>query len=145
MSLRVEVKDFFHSEITPRQKLFKNSLQFLKRMAKRMTANNVTPKEDKLSNLSKKLKEEFKDKIENIILFGSYARGNYSENSDIDILVIVDDDRIEKEVRRVAYSFIPDVGRLISVKVIEKNAFKTMKKMGFSLVYSIEKEGISIG
>ena len=114
-------------------------------MAKRMTVNNVIPKEDKLSDLSKKLKEEFKDKIENIILFGSYARGNYSENSDIDILVIVDDDRIEKEVRRVAYSFIPEVGRLISVKVIEKNAFKTMKRMGFSLIHSIEREGVSIG
>jgi len=100
---------------------------------------------DELVDLSGKLKEKFKDKIERIIIFGSYVRGDYDKESDIDILVIVNDEKIEKDVRKVAYSFIPKVGRLISVKVIEKKLFDAMRKEKFSFIRSIEKEGISIG
>ena len=95
--------------------------------------------------LSRKLKEKFKDKIEEVIVFGSYARGDFNEDSDIDILIVVNDDKIEEDIRKVAYSFIPEIGRLISVKVIDKDTFESMKKMKFSLTVSIEKEGIKIG
>ena len=44
-----------------------------------------------------------------------------------------------------AYSFIPEIRRLISAKVIDKDTFESMKKMKFSLTVSIEKEGIKIG
>jgi len=100
---------------------------------------------EKLMELSRKLKEKFKDKIEEVIVFGSYARGDFNEDSDIDILIVVNDDKIEEDIRKVAYSFIPEIGRLISVKVIDKDTFESMKKMKFSLTVSIEKEGIKIG
>ena len=100
---------------------------------------------EKLMELSRKLKEKFKDKIEEIIVFGSYARGDFNEDSDIDILIIVNDDKIEENIRKVAYSFIPEIGRLISVKVLDKDTFESMKKMKFSLTVSIEKEGMKIG
>jgi hypothetical protein len=99
----------------------------------------------RLDALSEKLREEFGDKIIDVIVFGSYLRGDYAEDSDIDILVIVSDEKIEKYVRKVVYSFIPEIGRLISVKVIGRDTFNTMKRMNFSLVSSIVKEGISIG
>ena len=34
------------------------------------------------------LRERFGDSIEEVILFGSYARGDYDEESDIDLLII---------------------------------------------------------
>lgn len=40
-------------------------------------------------------KELFADKLKNVILFGSYARGDYDEESDIDIMVIADYDKNE--------------------------------------------------
>ena len=95
--------------------------------------------------LSRKLKEKFKDKIEEVIVFGSYDRGDFNEDSDIDLLIVVNDDKIEEDIRKVAYSFIPEIGRLISVKVIDKDTFESMKKMKFSLTVSIEKECIKIG
>ena len=100
---------------------------------------------EKLRELSRKLKEKFEDKIEEVIVFGSYARGDFNEDSDIDVLIVVNDDKIEGAIRKVAYSFIPEIGRLISVKVIDKDTFESMKKMKFSLTVSIEKEGIKIG
>ncbi|MDD2482575.1 MAG: nucleotidyltransferase domain-containing protein [Lutispora sp.] len=36
----------------------------------------------------------FGDKLVAVILYGSYARGNYSANSDIDIALLVDMDRM---------------------------------------------------
>jgi len=98
---------------------------------------------EKLMELSRKLKKEFK--VEEVIVFGSYARGDFKEDSDIDILIVVNDEKIENDVRKVAYSFIPEIGRLISVKVIDKKTFENMKRMKFSLIVSIEKEGIKIG
>jgi len=34
-------------------------------------------------------KEKFKENLVSIVLFGSYARGNFKETSDVDLLVIV--------------------------------------------------------
>jgi len=106
---------------------------------------NKIPKIKELINLSKKLKEEFGDKIIDVMVFGSYVRGDYTGGSDIDILVIVNDEKIERDVRKVAYSFIPKIKRLISVKVIGESTFNAMRRMNFSLISSIEKEGVSIG
>ena len=39
----------------------------------------------------KNILEQKKVKITKIILFGSYARGNYNDSSDIDLIVISDD------------------------------------------------------
>ena len=100
---------------------------------------------EKLTELSSQLKEKFKDKIEEIIVFGSYARGDFNEDSDVDLLIVVNDNEIEEDVRKVVYSFIPIIRRLISVKIIDKGTFENMKRMKFSLVLSIEKEGIKIG
>jgi len=50
--------------------------------------------EKNIAQLRKKLIEEFKDKIDSIILYGSVARDEAHEDSDIDILVVTrDDDR----------------------------------------------------
>ena len=50
---------------------------------------------DDYLEISKKIKEKFGEKVANIILFGSYARGDYSEESDIDILIIVKDKKLK--------------------------------------------------
>ena len=51
---------------------------------------------------SRKLKEKFKDKIEEIIVFGSYARGDFNEDSDIDILIVLNND-IKKLLRILSF------------------------------------------
>ncbi len=69
------------------------------------------------------------DEIIDVIVFGSYIREDYDNDSDIDILVIVSDEKIEKDVRKVTYSFIPEIKRLISVKVVGRDTFNAMKKV----------------
>ena len=43
-----------------------------------------------LSSVSQKARETFDDALKSVILFGSYARGDYDGESDIDIMVLVD-------------------------------------------------------
>lgn len=101
---------------------------------------------DFLFEMYKKLREKFGDSIVKVILFGSYARGDYSAESDIDLLVVVKDDRdIEDDVRKIIYSFIPVVGRLISVKIIKAENYAKMKEINYSFIQSVEREGIVIG
>jgi len=97
-----------------------------------------------LAELSKKIKirEKLGNEVEEIILFSSYARG---DNSDIDLLVIVSDRKIEYELRKIVYSFIPRLGRLISVKVIDSKDYERIRNMNLSFIRSVEKEGVVIG
>ncbi|MEK9130043.1 MAG: nucleotidyltransferase domain-containing protein [Patescibacteria group bacterium] len=64
--------------------------------------------------LQKNLKQIIKDlkpyKPEKIILYGSCARGDFREDSDIDLLII-------KETKKDFFSRINDVGRLVSHKI----------------------------
>lgn len=43
-----------------------------------------------------KLKQLFGRKLRKIILYGSYARGNYDNESDVDIIALVDDKNFSK-------------------------------------------------
>lgn len=52
----------------------------------------------KIKNFSKKLSKYYK--IDKIILFGSFARGDYKEWSDIDLLIVSEDFKNIKKVKR---------------------------------------------
>jgi predicted nucleotidyltransferase len=85
--------------------------------------------------------------IEKIILFGSVARGDDGENSDIDILIItqnVDDElKIEDDIASKAMDIIIETGEHISVKIRDKNHYA--KHIDFPFYIDIEKEGVVIG
>lgn len=51
-----------------------------------------------LNDLKRDLKEIFEDKLKKIIIYGSYARGNNDDESDLDIMVLLDMD--EKEIKK---------------------------------------------
>lgn len=64
------------------------------------------------------------NKLTKIILYGSYARGDYNENSDIDIMLLttLTDEEIEKVETRIfdlAFDFQMDYG--VDISVVVKN------------------------
>lgn len=84
------------------------------------------------------------DYIIKIILFGSVARGDDGEESDIDILIISNhhmeiDDKIADEIARIMY----DKQELISAHVMSENLFN--KTRNFSFLTNVLREGVSIG
>lgn len=62
------------------------------------------------------------DSIDTIILYGSYARGDYSDDSDIDITAIVRGNRVElqKKLKKM-WDFSTEVGLAYDVIVSGKN------------------------
>lgn len=84
------------------------------------------------------------DDIIKIILFGSVARGEDVEESDIDILIIsnnheVIDDKIADEIAWIMY----DKQELISAHVIDEKSFE--KSRNFSFLTNVLKDGVAIG
>ncbi|QDA31283.1 nucleotidyltransferase domain-containing protein [Thermococcus indicus] len=45
-----------------------------------------------LAGVGKKIRDAFGDRVEEVIIFGSRARGDFKEDSDLDILVILKDE-----------------------------------------------------
>ncbi|MBR0472553.1 MAG: nucleotidyltransferase domain-containing protein [Methanosphaera sp.] len=82
--------------------------------------------------------------IDKIILYGSVARGDDTENSDIDILIITNNyDKIESKVYNESYTIIIDDNEIISPHFITPEHFEKIKN--FSFISTVLKEGILLG
>ncbi len=93
--------------------------------------------------IAKEFAKSLKD-VERIILYGSVARGEDKEESDVDILVISRDKRKTKDkVIERAMDILLDKGTYISVKVISLREFEDLKDTHF--ISQITKEGVVIG
>ena len=89
--------------------------------------------------------ERYGDKIREIILYGSHARGEATKDSDIDLLVLIDDSINPSDVRRslsdILFDILLEKGELISVVVLPKTFFK---KYNYPFVINVMKEGIKV-
>ena len=79
-----------------------------------------------------------------LILFGSYARGDYRDDSDLDLLVIVDKEKIsrtdQKRIKYPLYEIEFDTGTIISPLVFSKKDWET-KHRKTPFYENIAKEG----
>ena len=104
---------------------------------------------DKIIQLVRRIKnyliERYGEKIKDVILYGSYARGQFTENSDIDILVLVDDTLNPFEVRENLSDLLLDIlldeEELISVIVLPENFFENYNS---PFMINVKKEGVKV-
>jgi predicted nucleotidyltransferase len=84
-----------------------------------------------------------------IILFGSYANGSPDENSDIDIMVILDNDHIsrtyEERLSKKIYirSLLCEINRKIPLDILvySKEELNLIKKHGNYFIDEVERTG----
>ena len=88
----------------------------------------------------RKLNKEFGDKIELVVLFGSYARGENKEESDIDVLII-GDVKLD-EVIDVSYPILLKYGVYISPIVMSRDYFEMLKAERTGFIESVLREGV---
>ena len=101
-----------------------------------------------IENLISKLTEKYLSEIHSIILFGSYAKGTATKQSDIDLMFIINNlknkdlrESIDRECASVQYSHNIKVSPLITnieelkkmLKAKELNVGKEVKEYGISL------------
>ncbi|MDI6760955.1 MAG: nucleotidyltransferase domain-containing protein [Candidatus Brocadiaceae bacterium] len=97
-----------------------------------------------LKELSQTLKKEFGQRIKDIILFGSRARGDSYPESDYDVLVLVDKET--KELSDKIFNISCEIGwkhnAIIIVFVHEQSCYEREKYE--PLFMNIRKEGVHI-
>jgi len=88
------------------------------------------------------------DKLHEVILYGSYARGDYQEWSDVDFIVLADVDdkeiwRYEREFIESLYNLNHHMNLLLSIIVITFERFESMKEI-YPFYMNVNKEGKKI-
>lgn len=84
------------------------------------------------------------DPTASVILYGSYARGDYREDSDIDILVLIDTDKPSSDDRKRIHYPLYDIeletGIIISPMVLSKKNWETKHRIT-PFYENVTKEG----
>ncbi len=104
-------------------------------------------REKALKEFINSIKTKYRDKIDRIILFGSYARGDYRKESDIDVLVIWKGDEVDgwNSLEREAVEVLFKYGSFISLKIISPNEYSAMKELDFPFIRNVSAEGVVVG
>lgn len=89
------------------------------------------------------LHERYGEGIKRVILYGSHARGEATEDSDVDVLVLVDQSlnprEVEGNLRDLLYDMILDEGEPVSVIAVSEERFENYNS---PFMMNVRKEGI---
>lgn len=94
------------------------------------------------------LKKIYKDNLEKVILYGSYARGDYTEDSDVDIMILLRISDLEiKNYRELLSELTYDFNTNydIDIKPIAKNKDEFIKWINAYPFYAnVQREGVEL-
>jgi predicted nucleotidyltransferase len=86
--------------------------------------------------------------IRKVVAFGSRVRGQGEEDSDLDLLILVDrrTPELEGKIEDIAYQVMwdHDFKPIISIKVFTEVGYRNFLREGFSFYKNIEREGVSL-
>jgi len=101
-----------------------------------------------IAEFKKRLPPDVLNHVRKVIFFGSRARGEGAEDSDLDMVVLLDErtKEIEKKLDDIAYEVMWDFDfkPIISLKVFGEIQFKNAVARGFSFYKHVEKEGLAV-
>jgi len=104
----------------------------------------MTYEMDRIKSISDKIKKEYQ--AQQVILFGSYARGQANEDSDVDLLVIAP--TTERFFQRMAsvLRIVRDLRRGIPLSpiVLRPDEIKSRLKIGDQFIMEIMENGIRL-
>lgn len=102
-----------------------------------------------MSNVLQRIKKEVHntDPGATLFVYGSYARGDQHEDSDIDILVLIDKDKITyddyKRIGHPLYHIELEIGTVISPVIISRKLWET-KHVITPFYKNVTREGKSL-
>lgn len=103
--------------------------------------------DDKIKSLISQIKEHLRKmyggKFKKVILYGSYVRGEATKDSDIDLLVLVEESLNLFEVREslsdLLFDILLDEGELVSVIVVPEHLYENYNS---PFMLNVRKEGL---
>ena len=90
--------------------------------------------------------DKYRDKIEGIILFGSVARGETREDSDVDILVVVKEQNLAdmREIYGIAFEVSLEHSVEVSPKVYGEYEVLKRLELGAPFINEVLHEGVAL-
>ncbi len=101
-----------------------------------------------LKEIKAKLKDEYKEQFDKLILFGSVARDEMTEESDIDVLVMMNKGKDlhwkeRKIIRDLIFDFMLEYDLIIDLKYFDKSAINTIWGRT-PFMETVFKEGVTL-
>jgi len=121
----------------------------VKKNEHRKRSNREGEMNEKIKHFVEEVKEYliaiYGERIKQVILYGSFVRGEATEESDIDVLIVVDDSLNPFEVRKslsdILFDILLEKGELISVIAIPESFFKNYHS---PFLLNVKEEGVII-
>ena len=97
-----------------------------------------------VSHLTERLIEALGDKVESIVLYGSVARNEAREDSDIDVLVVTleDDTKLYDKISKIRTRIDLENNTLTTLVQISRKQVEQHMKLGSPFMESVMKEGV---
>lgn len=105
--------------------------------------------DEKITQLVNQVKnhliKRYGEKVREVILYGSHVRGEATKDSDMNILVLIDNSLEPFEVRRslgdLLFDILLEEGEFISVMVLSEDFFKNYN---YPFMLNVKREGIRV-
>jgi uncharacterized protein len=101
--------------------------------------------ESLLTEIQKGLKNILGDKIDKIILYGSYSNGNFTEESDIDIMVLSNSEDIKSNKSKISDTIVDlSLANDIIISIIVEKTSDYLKRVEYVPFYQNVDKGMVI-
>lgn len=96
--------------------------------------------------LKEGLSQFYGNRLEKLLLFGSHARGDYREDSDIDFMIVLNDKELNtgeeiKDIVKIKHPLILKYNKEINSLPISLNRFESERS---PLLYFVRKEAVEV-
>lgn len=105
----------------------------------------VTPGEELwLKNYRETLAQQFPGLVEQLIIFGSKARGTSTEESDLDLLVVIreGDWRVKDAITRPGYLLAVDTNAVPSIIVLTSEEWESLHRREAPFWQTVQRDGV---
>jgi predicted nucleotidyltransferase len=99
-----------------------------------------------LDNYRKALAEEFPGLVEEILVFGSKARGEAAPDSDLDVLLIIRNQaaHLKRDLRRTGYLLAATSDAVPSILAYSKEEWESRKRSGSPFRKAVERDAVKV-
>lgn len=83
-------------------------------------------------------------RVEKIILFGSRARGDYREDSDYDVVIVVSDDSSSTSVKLLRRRLYMRLSIPVDIVTVRRSLWEKYREIPGTVLYEAAREGVAI-
>ncbi len=110
-----------------------------------MRKRSINEIESALRRIKEHLNNIYGERIKRVVVYGSFARGEADEESDVDIAVVaadeLDPNSVENSLDSLLFQILMEKSELITVLAIPESKFKTYNS---PLILNIKEDGVLI-